>query len=69
MCRNIRQLRQNEGLPTEEEFQLAALQFVRKISGYRTPSRANRDAFEAAVAEIAAASRKLLENLNVKREA
>ncbi|MEW5986200.1 MAG: DUF2277 domain-containing protein [Chloroflexota bacterium] len=68
MCRNIRQLRQNEGLPTEEELQLAALQFVRKISGYRAPSRANREAFETAVLEIAAASRRLLENLNVKRE-
>jgi hypothetical protein len=49
--------------PAEADVHAAALQYVRKISGYRQPSRANAPAFDAAVAEIAAASRRLLEAL------
>jgi hypothetical protein len=54
MCRNIKQLRLPDRPPTEEEIELAALQFVRKVSGYRQPSRANELAFQTAVADIAA---------------
>ena len=60
MCRSIQQLRRREGAATDEEIQAAARQFVRKVSGFRTPSRANREPFEQAVAEIAAATRQLL---------
>ncbi|MGH2628350.1 MAG: DUF2277 domain-containing protein [Anaerolineales bacterium] len=65
MCRNIVRLRRPDGLPTDDELHHAALQFVRKISGYREPSRVNRPAFDAAVSEIAAASRILFEHLVV----
>jgi hypothetical protein len=67
MCRSIKQLRQPEGLATAEEIQAAALQFVRKVSGYRLPSRQNREAFERAVAEVAAATQRLLEELEPSR--
>ena len=63
MCRNIVQLRQPDRPPTEEEITLAALQFVRKVSGYRKPSRANQPAFDAAVAEVAAATRRMFDSL------
>jgi len=63
MCRNIKVLRSADNQPTEGEVHGAALQFVRKISGYRQPSQANAAAFESAVDEIAAASRKLLSSL------
>ncbi|MCA9867802.1 MAG: DUF2277 domain-containing protein [Anaerolineales bacterium] len=66
MCRNIKKLREPGREPTEEELMLAALQFVRKVSGYQKPSRANQPAFDAAVAEIAAATRTLFEQLNTK---
>ncbi len=66
MCRSIKQLRQRDRAPTEEEIRSAALQFVRKVSGYRVPSRANDAAFNLAVQEISAATRRLLDNLNVK---
>jgi len=58
MCRSIKTLRGTE--PTEEEIRAAALQFVRKVSGYRAPSRANASAFDAAVEEITEASTRLL---------
>lgn len=64
MCRNIKQLRSAERPPTDEELHDAALQFVRKISGYRKPSKANEAAFTTAVAEIATISRQLFESLN-----
>ena len=64
MCRSIKTLRREEEPATEEEVRAAALQFVRKVSGYRQPSRRNQDAFEAAVEEIAASSRNLLLSLN-----
>jgi hypothetical protein len=67
MCRNIKQLRQPERPPTDEEIELAALQFVRKVSGYRQPSRLNEEAFDTAVAEIAASTRQLLDKLVMPR--
>ena len=63
MCRSIKTLRRPEEPATPVEIDAAALQFVRKISGYRVPSRANADAFNAAVEEVAAASRRLLEQV------
>ena len=63
MCRNIVKLRFPDRPPTDEELQDAALQFVRKISGYRKPSKANQQAFERAVVEIAALSRELFDSL------
>lgn len=59
MCRNIKKLRYSDRLPTDAELHDAALQFVRKISGYRAPSRANQAAFDQAVADVAAAARAL----------
>jgi hypothetical protein len=66
MCRSIKQLRQPDQPPTPDEIQAAALQFVRKVSGYRRPSRANEAAFNQAVTDIAAATRTLLDQLQVK---
>ena len=63
MCRSIKQLRQPDVLATSEEVQAAALQFVRKISGYRKPSKANEKAFTRAVLEIAESSQRLLDLL------
>ncbi len=62
MCRSIKTLRGDEPA-AEEEVRAAALQFVRKVSGFRKPSRKNEEAFEAAVDEISEASRRLLESL------
>jgi hypothetical protein len=64
MCRSIKPLRLPEGRASEAEISEAALQYVRKVSGYRKPSRANQAAFEAAVDEVAAATRRMLERLN-----
>lgn len=63
MCRSIKQLRRADEPPTDAEMQAAALQYVRKVSGYRKPSRANQAAFEQAVEEIAASTRRLLDEL------
>ena len=63
MCRSIKQLRLPQQPATEAEIHAAALQFVRKVSGYRAPSRANQAAFDAAVDAVAAATRDLLEQL------
>ena len=63
MCRSIKTLRRAGEPATEEEVRAAALQFVRKVSGYREPSRRNADAFQDAVETIAEASRKLLESV------
>jgi len=60
MCRSIKTLRRPDGPATEDEIRAAALQFVRKVSGFRKPSRANAEAFGSAVEEVAAASRRLL---------
>ncbi len=63
MCRNIKTLFNFEPPVTEDEIRAASLQFVRKVSGFNTPSKANEAAFHAAVDEIAAVSRKLLSSL------
>jgi len=65
MCRSIQQLRGAEPPATEAEIRDAAVQFVRKISGYRTPSQTNAEAFTVAVDEIAAATERLLADLVV----
>ena len=69
MCRSIKLLRRGSAPVTEEELRAAALQFVRKISGFRMPSQANSEAFEASVDEIAIASHKLLSSLKIGRGA
>jgi hypothetical protein len=61
MCRSIKTLREGATPATDNEITAAALQYVRKVSGYRKPSTANEVAFEAAVAEVAEASRRLLD--------
>lgn len=66
MCRSIKQLRRADEPATDDELEAAALQFVRKISGYRKPSKSNEAAFNAAVMEIAAVSRRLLDELVVR---
>lgn len=63
MCRSIKQLRNSEQPATEAEIQAAALQFVRKVSGYRAPSKTNKVVFETAVSEIATITQRLLEQL------
>ena len=65
MCRSIKRLRRPDGAPTDAELHEASLQFVRKISGYRDPSRTNRAAFEEAVADVTATSRRLFDALRV----
>jgi hypothetical protein len=68
MCRNIRKLRNPEREPIDAELRDAALQFVRKISGYREPSSANREAFENAVDAVSEASRALFDSLNKEKK-
>lgn len=68
MCRSIKRLRRPDEPATDEELHAAALQFVRKVSGFHRPSRANEAAFEDAVCEVAAATRRLLERLEVGRD-
>lgn len=63
MCRSIKILRNVEIPATEEEIRAAALQFVRKVSGYRKPSRVNEEAFERAVDEVTRATQILLDGL------
>ena len=63
MCRNIKTLFNFEPLVTDEEVRAASLQFVRKISGFNKPSKANEEAFIAAIDEIAGASTRLLRSL------
>jgi hypothetical protein len=67
MCRSIKTLRRSDGRASEEEIAAAALQFVRKVSGYRVPSQRNTQAFDAAVSDIGRASRRLLEELEEAR--
>ena len=64
MCRSIKTLRDYENPPADEDVEAAALQFVRKISGFRKPSRTNEEVFNRAVAEITEASRTLLDELS-----
>jgi hypothetical protein len=68
MCRSIKTLRTEPDV-THEDVEAAALQYVRKISGFRKPSQANQAVFDAAVAEIAAATDRLLDNLVVRQPA
>ena len=65
MCRSIQQLRGAEPPATPQEIHDAALQFVRKVSGYRVPAQANQAVFENAVADIAAVTQRLLDDLVV----
>ena len=67
MCRSIHTLHNFEPPATEEEVQAAALQYVRKISGFTKPSRANAEAFERAADEVADATRRLLDELVTPR--
>jgi len=66
MCRNIKRLRHPDHPPTDQELHDAALQFVRKISGFNAPSKANEAAFNAAVHGVAAAGRVLFRSLHVR---
>ncbi len=66
MCRNIKRLRRPDRQPSDHELEDAALQFVRKISGFHTPSKTNEAAFHTAVHEVAAAGRALFESLEVR---
>jgi hypothetical protein len=69
MCRNIKPLFNFEPGVTDEEIRAASLQFVRKLSGFSKPSKANEAAFEVAVDEISAAARKLLNSLETNAPA
>jgi hypothetical protein len=66
MCRNIKQLRRPDRAPTDQDLSEAALQFVRKVTGYRQPSKANERAYEKAVVEISAATRALFDDLVIR---
>lgn len=63
MCRNIRTLFNFDPPATEEEIRAASVQFVRKLSGFTKPSRANEAAFEAAIEEVSTVARRLIESL------
>ena len=63
MCRNIHTLFNFDPPATDDEVHAAALQYVRKVSGFTRPSRANEDAFEVAISEVAAATRRLVDSL------
>ena len=65
MCRNIKRLRHPDHAPTDAELHDAALQFVRKISGFNKPSQINQAAFDTAVHDVAAAGRVLFRSLHV----
>jgi hypothetical protein len=68
MCRSIKTLRRAETATTTGEIEAAARQFVRKVSGYRTPSQRNTEVFEAAIAEISATAARMLEEFGVDVE-
>ena len=68
MCRSIKTLRRADEAATTGELEAAARQYVRKISGYQKPSTRNAEAFDGAIAEIAAATNRLLETLGVEVE-
>ena len=68
MCRNIRTLFNFEPPATEEEIRASALQFVRKLSGFAKPSKANEAAFDRAVEEVGDAARRLLSSLETASE-
>jgi hypothetical protein len=66
MCRSIKRLREGDVPATEQEIREAALQFVRKVSGFRAPSKRHEEAFQTAVEEVAAASARLLESVTAR---
>jgi hypothetical protein len=66
MCRNIKRLRHGQEPPSDEELHNAALQFVRKISGFQAPSQTNQASFDRAVHDVAAVSRVLFDSLQVR---
>ncbi len=68
MCRSIKQLRRSDDITTTGEIEAAALQFVRKVSGFRAPSARNAEAFDTAVHEIAHVAERLLERLGTDVE-
>jgi hypothetical protein len=63
VCRSIKRLRERDEMATEDEIRAAALQFVRKVSGFSKPTKAHEAAFDVAVDEIAGSSRRLLETV------
>lgn len=67
MCRSIKKLRNPDQFPSDQEIHAAALQYVRKVSGYRQPSRLNQEVFDRAVAEIAASTHNLITQLQSAR--
>jgi hypothetical protein len=67
MCRSIKTLRRPEGRASDDEIAAAALQYVRKVSGFRAPSRRNTEAFDAAVDDVRRASRRLLEAIETAK--
>ncbi|MED3552656.1 DUF2277 domain-containing protein [Cytobacillus praedii] len=68
MCRNIKTLFNFDPPATEEEIQAAALQYVRKITGFNKPSKVNEEAFDRAVSEVAMVTRKLFDSLETSAE-
>jgi hypothetical protein len=66
MCRNIKTLFNFDPPATDEEIRAASLQFVRKLSGFNAPSRANEAAFNAAIEEVAAIARRLIDSLQTQ---
>ena len=68
MCRSIKTLRRPAAPPSAEEVEAAALQYVRKVSGFRQPSRANAEAFQSAVRDVGQATRRLLDALEQGRQ-
>ena len=68
MCRSIKKLRDPDIIPSEAEIQAAALQYIRKVSGYRQPSRRNQEVFDRAVLEVATSTHKLLEQLHTLQQ-
>ena len=68
MCRNIKTLFNFDPPATDEEIRAASLQYVRKVSGFHEPSKANQEAFDKAVSEVAAASKKLLNHLSTNAQ-
>jgi len=67
MCRSIKRLREGTEPAPDDEIRAAALQFVRKVSGFREPSQRNEEAFDAAVDEIAAASKRLIDSVTAAK--
>lgn len=63
MCRSIKRLRGPDGAASDDEVREASLQYVRKVSGFRAPSRRNEAAFEEAVEQVAEATRRLLDSV------